>query len=148
MGGRGDFKTRLCMEDVMRKIDLLLADIFDGLTSKLEAFAHQFGQTATTADQRKLAGEFQAFVGEIIQEIAPPGERMDAHLAPATEMESLLRLHGHETLSGLFEEMRSDEAAGKREDAHWYGKEAFKKILDGKSETPPSAIAKDQGIER
>ena len=40
--------------------------------------------------------------------------------------------HGHLTLSGLFQEIREDEAAAKREDAHWYG----------------TAREKDQGIER
>jgi hypothetical protein len=132
----------------MRKIDLLLADSFDGLISKLEAFGHKFEQLATTADQRKLAARFNAFVGEIIQELSPPGEEKDGHQPPATQMEYFLRLHGHESLSDLFAEIRVDEAAAKREDAHWYGKEAFKKILGGKTETPAAEMAQDKGIER
>jgi hypothetical protein len=132
----------------MRKIDLLLADSFDAMISKLEAFGDQFAHLATTADQRNLAAQFNAFVGEIIQELSPPGIQRDGHLAPATEMESFLRLHGHETLSGLFAEIRADEAAAKQEDAHWYGKEALKKILDGKTEAPAAEMAKDHGIER
>jgi hypothetical protein len=54
-----------------------------------------------------------------------------------------------EELAALFKEMRADEAAAKREDAHWYGKEAFKNILDGKTKAP--AVEKDKdnrGIER
>ena len=37
------------------------------------------------------------------------------------EEEPLRQLHGHDTLAGLFEEIRADEAAAKREDAHGYG---------------------------
>lgn len=133
----------------MRKIEALLAaDTFETLMTKLEAFGDQFAHLATTADQRNLVAQFNAFVGEIIQELSPPGEQRDGHQAPATEMESFLRLHGHETLSGLFKEIRADEAAGKQEDAHWYGKEALKKILDGKTEAPPAEMVKDEGIER
>jgi hypothetical protein len=120
----------------MRKIDLLLANSFDALVSKLEAFGNKFEQLATTADQRKLAAEFNAFAGDIIQELSPPGA------------DYFLRLHGHESLSDLFAEIRADEVASRREDAHRYGKEAFKKILDGKSETPAAEMTQDKGIER
>jgi hypothetical protein len=37
------------------------------------------------------------------------------------EEESLMELYGHDTLASLFEEIRADEAAAKREDAHGYG---------------------------
>jgi hypothetical protein len=37
------------------------------------------------------------------------------------EDDSLLELYGHDTLASLFEEIRADEAAAKREDAHGYG---------------------------
>ena len=37
------------------------------------------------------------------------------------EEEPLRQLHGHDTLAGLLEEIRADEAAAKREDAHGYG---------------------------
>jgi hypothetical protein len=54
-----------------------------------------------------------------------------------------------EERAALFKEIRADEAAGqKREDAHWYGKESFQKILDGKSQAPAAEKAKDKGIER
>ena len=33
-----------------------------------------------------------------------------------------------EELAALFKEIRADEAAAKREDAHWYGREAFRNI--------------------
>ncbi len=48
----------------------------------------------------------------------------------------------------LFAEMRADEAAGKREDAHLYSMEAFEKILDMKAEAPAVEKGKDKGIER
>lgn len=51
-------------------------------------------------------------------------------------------------LAALFKEIREDEAAGKREDAHWYGKEAFQKILDGTTEAAAAEKDKDKGIER
>jgi len=58
--------------------------------------------------------------------------------------------HGHLTLAALFQQLRDDEAAAKRDDAHWYGKEAFQQILGGKPEAQPAGKAKeqDQGIER
>ncbi len=54
--------------------------------------------------------------------------------------------HGHQTWADLFKEMQQDEAAGKREDAHWYGKEAFQKILAGKTDAlePEPAKGKEQ----
>lgn len=51
-------------------------------------------------------------------------------------------------LAALFKEIRADEAAGKREDAHWYGMEAFQRILDAKTKTPATEKAKDNAIER
>ena len=54
-----------------------------------------------------------------------------------------------EELAALFKEMRADEAAAKQEDAHCYGKEAFQKILDGKTKAAPAVEkSKDRGIER
>lgn len=50
--------------------------------------------------------------------------------------------------AALFKEIRKDEAAGKREDAHWYGREAFQKILDGTTEAAAVEKGKAQGIER
>jgi hypothetical protein len=128
------------MRDVIRKIDALM--------TKLEAFGNQFEQLATTADQRSLAAQFNAFVAELSQEFDVPGKETDRHLAPLTGQELFLKEHGHESFSALFEEIRADEAAAKREDAHWYGKETFKKILEGKTEIPAAEMAKDTGIER
>jgi hypothetical protein len=124
----------------MRKIDALM--------TKLEAFGNQFEQLATTADQRNLAAQFNAFVGELSQEFGVPGKETDRHLTPITGQELFLKEHGHESFSALFEEIRADGAAAKREDAHWYGKETFKKILEGKTEIPAAEIAQDNGIER
>ena len=53
-----------------------------------------------------------------------------------------------EELAALFNEIRADAAAAKREDAHWYGKEAFRNILDGKTKAPTVEKGKDKGIER
>ena len=53
-----------------------------------------------------------------------------------------------EKLAALFKEIRADEAAGKREDAHWHGKEAFQTILDGKTNAPATEKSKDKEIER
>jgi hypothetical protein len=51
-------------------------------------------------------------------------------------------------LAALFKEMRADEAAGKREDAHQRAKEAFHEILDGKTKSPAVEKGNDRGIER
>jgi predicted amidohydrolase YtcJ len=53
-----------------------------------------------------------------------------------------------EELAALFKEIREDEAAAKREDAHCYGTEAFKNILDAKEQAPAAEKTKDKGIER
>jgi hypothetical protein len=53
-----------------------------------------------------------------------------------------------EKLTALFQEMREDEAAAKREDAHWYGKEAFEKFLDAKAKAPAAEKGNDRDIER
>jgi hypothetical protein len=53
-----------------------------------------------------------------------------------------------EELAVLFKEIRADEAAAKREDAHWYGREAFRNILDAKADAPAAEKTKDKGIER
>ena len=55
-----------------------------------------------------------------------------------------------EELAAIFKEMREDYAAGKREEAHWYGREAFQDILDAKTKTPTveKDKDKDRGIER
>jgi hypothetical protein len=136
------------LEDEVQKIDALLAaDTFETVMTKLEAFADQFERLATTPPQRELAVEFNAFVGEIIQVMLSPGEETEHRFATATETESLKMLHGHETLAGLFEEMRADEAAGMREDAHWYGKDALK-ALGGTTEAAATEKGKDHGIER
>jgi hypothetical protein len=132
----------------MRKKDLLLADTFDALISKLEAFADQFDRLAKTTDQRKLADQFNVFVGEIIQDLSSPGEQRGGDLSDSTEMDDTLRRHGHETLAGLFAEIRADEAAGKHEDAHYYPTESLKTLLVGKAEIPAVERGKDKDIER
>jgi hypothetical protein len=53
-----------------------------------------------------------------------------------------------EELAALFKEIQADESAAKREDAHWYGREAFKNILDAKEQAPAAEKTKDKGIER
>ena len=53
-----------------------------------------------------------------------------------------------EKLASLFKEMRADEAAGKHEDAHRSGKEAFQKLLDPKTTSPVADNGKDRDIER
>jgi hypothetical protein len=54
--------------------------------------------------------------------------------------------------TALFKEWREDEAAAKQEDAYPRSavteKEAFKNILDGKSEAPAPEKVKDNGLER
>lgn len=111
----------------MRKIDeLLMADTFDATITKLEAFGDYFEHLATTGKQRELAREFNAFVGELIQLMLPQSAK----------------LHGHETWSDVFKEMRGDEAAGKHEDAHWYGDEA---VLENHNVTGFKAQAAQRG---
>jgi hypothetical protein len=53
-----------------------------------------------------------------------------------------------EELAALFKEWRNDYAAAKREDAHWYGREAFQEILDGKTEPPAAEKTNGKGIGR
>jgi hypothetical protein len=48
-------------------------------------------------------------------------------------------------LAALFKEMREDEAAAKREDAHWYGNQ---KSLDEKTNAPPAEKDKAKDHER
>jgi hypothetical protein len=133
----------------MRKIDaMLVADTFDVLMTKLEAFADHFEHLATTAEQRELAVEFHAFVGELVQEIFLPGEEMDRHLTAAIGQELVSALHGHETMAGLYAEIQADEAARIGVTAEWYGKESLKSIRAGSRETPASEPALDHGIER
>jgi hypothetical protein len=56
-----------------------------------------------------------------------------------------------EELAALLKEIQADEAAAKREEAHWYGMEALKrhrKILDEKAKALGTEKANDKGIER
>ena len=50
--------------------------------------------------------------------------------------------------TALFEEMRTDEAAAKREDAHWYGKMTLQELLNEKAKSPAVEKGTDRGIER
>ena len=127
--------------------EVMVADTFDSVATKLEAFADHFEHLATTAAQRELAAMFSTFVGEIIQAMFSPGEPMGSRLAPLAEKEAFQKLHGHETGLDLFEEIRADEAAGKRDDAHSYGREVLREILRGE-EAPAVVKDKDTGIER
>jgi hypothetical protein len=65
--------------------------------------------------------------------------------SPEHENEAVLTV---EKLAALFKEMREDEAAGKREDAHRYCKEDLQKLLDGKTKAPAAEKGKDRGMER
>ncbi len=53
-------------------------------------------------------------------------------------------------LSALIEEMRQDEAASKREDAHGYGKDTLQTLRDREAQATQPGMAKerDHGIER
>ena len=55
-----------------------------------------------------------------------------------------------EELAALFKEIRADTAAGKRENAHGTPaeKEAFQKILDGKTKAAGLTKTQENGIER
>jgi hypothetical protein len=132
----------------MRKIDAPLpADSFDVLMTKLEAFGDYFEHLATTDEQRELAAEFNAFVREIIEATHTHDEEA-GRLSPDSEKAEFQKQHGHETLADLFRELREDEMAGKREDAHCYRRDAFKNILDGTTEVAVADKGKDEGIER
>jgi hypothetical protein len=48
----------------------------------------------------------------------------------------------------LFEEMRGDEAAAKREDAHWYGKLTLQELRDEKANSAMAEKSKDRDIDR
>ncbi len=132
----------------MRKIDpRLFAVLVDHLLTKLEAFSEQFLTLAATADQRNLATEFNAFVEEVIQALLSPGIET-GHLAPAAEKEAFANQHGHESLAGLRDEIRADEAAAKREDAHCYGKLSLKTLRSDRTERPVAENGNDKDIER
>jgi hypothetical protein len=129
----------------MRKLEaLLMADTIDAVLTKLEAFGDRFEYVATTAEQRKLAGEFRTFVGEV-------GRTLFSGAGPAflvPEESSFLKIHGHDSLAGLFAEIRADEAAGKQENAHCYRQDALKELFHGKSEDPVSETTHERDIER
>ena len=55
--------------------------------------------------------------------------------------------HGHATLAGLFAEMRADEAAGKREEAHMVRMGDMRQLLGGKAEEPDKTHDRDLGME-
>jgi hypothetical protein len=134
--------------DVMRNIGaLLLADTIDVFITKLEAFADHFEYLASSEDQRELASRFKAFVEATIQSLLSPGMEM-GHPAPNPEEKAIHKQHGHETLAGLFAEIRADEAAGKLEDAHWYGKLSLKEMRSGLAETPAGEKSNDKSIEK
>jgi hypothetical protein len=136
------------MRDAMKDIDRLLsADTSDAIIAKLQAFGDQFEHLATTVDQRKLAAQFKAFVGEVTQATLYPSEETEP-MAPASEEESFVRQHGHITLAGLLAEIRADEEAGKREDAHWYGTDVFKQFQGGRTESSTAEKGNNKDIER
>ena len=64
---------------------------------------------------------------------------------PEEEYEEILT---GDKFKALMKEVREDEAAGKREDAHWYGKDTFQKLLDGTTKAPAAEKSKDKEIER
>ena len=64
---------------------------------------------------------------------------------PEEEYEEILT---GDKFKALMKEVREDEAAGKREDAHWYGKDTIQKLLDGTTKTPAAEKSKDEEIER
>ncbi len=136
--------NRLFMRDATQKNDLPSADT---LVAKLQAFGDQFEHLATTEDQRKLAAQFNAFVGDVKQAMLSASNESE-RLETAPEAESFQKQYGHLTLAGLFAEIRADEEAGKREDAHWYGTDVFKQIRGGRTETPTAEKGKDKDIER
>jgi hypothetical protein len=51
-------------------------------------------------------------------------------------------------MAALFIEMRADEAAAKREDAHWYGREASQDMPEENTKSPGNVKDKDWDIER
>ena len=76
------------------------------------------------------------------------GHGMADTLDPMSELDP--KTHGHLTLASLFEEIRQDTAAAKREDAHGYGygQEASREIPGGTAGPAAAEQAKDHGIER
>ncbi len=50
--------------------------------------------------------------------------------------------------AALFREMRADEAAAKREDAHGHGTVTLQDLRDDKTKTPSAEKGKDRGIEK
>lgn len=132
----------------MQKIDKpLVPHALGGLLTKLEAFGEQFLNLATTADQRNLAAEFNAFVEEKMKAMLSH-ENETERFASDPEEQPFHKQHGHESLAGLFAEIRGDEEAGKREGAHWYGSLSLKTMLHGKTETPAAEKGNDKEIER
>ena len=132
----------------MRKLETkTIKKIFDKVLTKLEAFGEDFLYLATTDDQRDLAVGFNDYVEEIIQALQVPSIENE-HLAPTPEEQAFHKQQGHETLADLFAELRADEAAAKREDAHWYGRLSLKALMSGWTEAPATEKGNDKDIER
>ncbi len=138
---------RLFSEDGMEKMDeLQVPGAFDLSTTKPEAFADHFEHPATTKEQRNVAALSNVCVEETIPAIISTDER--ERFGPAQGVKAYCELHGHETLSGLFAEIRADEAAAKREDAHWYGKITLQDLRNEKTKTQAAENDKDRGNDR
>jgi hypothetical protein len=66
---------------------------------------------------------------------AAPGRVEEVWLTPEEQAE-------------LFQEIRADEAAAKREDAHWYPQMSLQQLRDEKPKSPPAEKGYDRGNER
>jgi hypothetical protein len=92
-----------------------------------------------------------------VEKILPDYGRLESSPPLVERVSELLKVAGSERETeawptaaehtALFAEMRADEVAGKREDAHSFGKETFDKILEVKAESPAVDTGRDRGIE-
>jgi len=80
------------------------------------------------------------------QHVKPAEKETRLLLTGETGMEN--EYYSAEELANLFKEIRADEAAGKREDAHWYRKESLKELVNEKTKAQTAEKDKDRGIER
>jgi hypothetical protein len=85
-------------------------------------------------DERTLPPPLVERVGELLR--AQPDEYEDESALDPKEQ------------AALFKELRDDYAAAKRENAHWYGSEAYQRILDAKAKAPAVEKGNDRQMER
>jgi hypothetical protein len=129
-------------EHMVEPFDPDIHEVKQRLTTGLHALLESHGVAgAVRQSVREYMGEM---VNDLVAKIEAHIDDLitltaDAMHDPVSGLDP--KEHGHQTWAGLFEEIRNDEAAAKRSDAHGFGydpvhnaaaQEAFLKILNGR----------------